>query len=59
MAAQQDPERERTTALRESVADVAPNVNGRISQEIAEICQQVIKVDNNNQPTSYPYNWAG
>ena len=35
VAAHKDPEREQTTALRESVADVAPNVGG-LSQEIAE-----------------------
>ena len=34
VADHQDPERERTTALRESVADAAPNVGGLL-QEIA------------------------
>ena len=32
VAATQDPDREQTTLLRESVADVAPNVNGGILQ---------------------------
>ena len=31
VAAPQDPDRERTTVLRESVADVAPNVNVGLS----------------------------
>ena len=30
--------------------DVATNVNGGLSQEIAELRQQGIKVDNNNEP---------
>ena len=50
MAAPQYPERERTTALHESVADVAPNVNGGILQEIAELFQQGIDMDEENEP---------
>ena len=46
----QDPERERTTALHESVADVAPNVNGETLQEIAELRHQGIAVDDDNDP---------
>ena len=46
----QDPERERTTALSESVADVAPNVGG-LSQEISELSHQGIEVDNDNDPS--------
>ena len=46
----QYPERERTTALRESVADVAPNVNGRPSQEISELHHQGIEVNDENEP---------
>ena len=49
MATHQDPERKRTTALRESVADVAPNVGG-LSQEIAELRHRGIKVDEVNEP---------
>ena len=49
MVAHQDAERERTTALRESVTDVAPNV-GRLSQEIAELRHQGIEVDYENEP---------
>ena len=48
--AHQDPERKRTTALRESVADVAPNVNRGRSQEIAEIFHQGIEVYDDNEP---------
>ena len=44
VAAHEDPERERTTALRELVVDVAPNVGG-FSQEIAELSHQGIEVD--------------
>ena len=44
VAFHQDLERELTTALRELVADVAPNVGG-ISQEIAELPHQGIEVD--------------
>ena len=49
VAAHQDPERERTTALCESVADVAPNVGG-LSQEILELRHQGIEVDDDNDP---------
>ena len=49
VAAPQDLECERTTGLRESVADVAPNVNGGLSQEIVELRQQGIEVDNDNE----------
>ena len=49
MAAPQGPEREQTTALRESVGHVALNVNGGLSQEIAELCHQGIKVDDDNE----------
>ena len=49
VAAHQDPERERTIALRESVADVAPNVGG-LSQEISELRHQGIEVDDDNDP---------
>ena len=49
VAAHQDPVRERTTALREEVADVAPNVGG-LSQEIAELRHQGIEVDDDNEP---------
>ena len=52
VAASQDSEREWTTAPRESVADVAPNVNGGLSQEIAELRQKGIKVDDNNDPAT-------
>ena len=45
----QDPEHERTTAVRESVVDVAPNVGG-LSQEIAELRHQGIEVDDENEP---------
>ena len=47
--AHQDPECKRTMALRESFADVAPNV-GRLSQEIAELRHQWIEVDDYNEP---------
>ena len=50
MAASQYLERERTTALRELVADVATNVKGGISQEIAELRQQGIEMDDKNEP---------
>ena len=49
VAAHQDPECEQTTALRESVADVAPNVGGLL-HEIAELRHQGIEVDNENEP---------
>ena len=49
VAAHQDLERERTMALRELFADVAPNVGG-LSQEIAELCHQGIEVDDGNDP---------
>ena len=42
-------ERERTTALHEFVADVAPNDNGELSQEISELNHQGIKVDDENE----------
>ena len=66
VAAPQDPERERTTALHESVTDVAPNFNGEILQEIAELCHQGIEVDDENDPApenaqpsaSTPYHWS-
>ena len=48
VATPQDPERERTTALCETVADVDPDVNGGISKEIAELYHQGIKVDDDN-----------
>ena len=48
VAASQNPERERTTVLRKSVVDVAPNVNIELLQEIAELRQQGIKVDDEN-----------
>ena len=47
--AHQDLERERITALRESVVDVAPNVGG-ILQEISEMRHQGIEVDDDNEP---------
>ena len=50
VAAHQDPERERTTALCELVADVALNIGG-ISQEIAELRHQGIKLDKKNDPS--------
>ena len=50
VAASQDPEHERTMVLRELVPDVAPNVNRGILQEIAELRQQGIKVDDDNEP---------
>ena len=50
VAAPQDPERKRTMSLRESVTDVAPNVNGGFSQEISELRQQGIEVDDENEP---------
>ena len=49
VAAPQDAESEQTTALRESVADVALNVNGGISKEIAELRHQGIEVDKHNE----------
>ena len=49
VAAHQDPELERTTALRESVADVAPNV-GVLLQEVAELRHQGIEVDDDSEP---------
>ena len=49
VAAHQDPERERTTALRESVTDVAPNVGGLL-QDISELRHQGIDMDKNNEP---------
>ena len=45
----QEPERKRTTALRESVADVAPN-DGGLLQEIAELRHHGIEMDNKNEP---------
>ena len=48
VAATQDLEREQTTALREPFADVALNVNGGLSQEIAKLRHQGIDVDDNN-----------
>ena len=50
VAAPQDLKRKRTTALRELVADVTPNVNRGILQEIAELRQQGIKVGDDNEP---------
>ena len=50
VAAPQDPERGQTTALRESFADVSPNVNGGILQEIIEIRKQGIDEDDDNDP---------
>ena len=50
MSAPQDPERERTTALHESVADAVPNINEGISQEIAELRHRVIEMDDENDP---------
>ena len=50
VGAPQDPERERTMALRESVTDITPNVNGGLSEEIVELRQQGIGVENNNEP---------
>ena len=46
----QNLERERTTALCELVLDVAPNVNGGLSQEISGLLHQGIEVDDNNEP---------
>ena len=43
VAANQEPERDQTTALCESFADVAPNIGG-LSQEIAELRHQGIEV---------------
>ena len=50
VAAPQDPEREKTTEIRELVVYVAPNVNGGLSQEISELLHQGIKVDDDNEP---------
>ena len=50
VAATQDPERDRTMALRELVADVTLNVNVGLSQEIAELRHQGIEVDGENAP---------
>ena len=50
MAAPKDPKREQTKALRESVVDVTPNVNGGLSQEISELHHQGIEVDDDNEP---------
>ena len=44
-----EPERERTTALHELVADVALNFGG-LSQEIVEIRHQGIKLEEDNDP---------
>ena len=49
VASHQDPELERTTALIESVTDVALTVEG-ILQEISELRHQRIEVDNDNGP---------
>ena len=49
VAAHQDLEREQTTALCKSVADVAPNVGGLL-QDIAELRHQGIDMDENNEP---------
>ena len=49
VAAHQDPERKQTTALRELVTDVTPNVGG-LSQDIVELRHQGIEVDNDNEP---------
>ena len=49
VASHQDPERNRTTALHESVTDVAPNVGGLL-QEIEELRHQRMDVDNDNEP---------
>ena len=49
VASHQDPELERTTALIESVTDVALTVGG-ILQEISELRHQRIEVDNDNGP---------
>ena len=51
-AASQEPERDKTTALHELVADVAPNVNRGLFQDIAELRYQDIEVDNENEPAS-------
>ena len=51
MAAPQDPDFERTTTLRELLADVALNINRGLPQEIAELRHQGIKVDDNNGPS--------
>ena len=45
VASPQDPERERTTALCESVTGAATNVNGGLQQEVAELCQKGIEVE--------------
>ena len=50
MASPQDPERKRTTALCESVADAVLNVNGGPLQEILEMRHQGIEVDDDNEP---------
>ena len=50
VAAHQYPEREQSTMLRDSVADVAPKVGG-FSQEIAELRHQGIDVDDDNEPS--------
>ena len=50
VTATQDLEREQTTALNESVADVAPNVNIGLLQEIAELRHQGINLDDDNEP---------
>ena len=49
VADHENPEREWTTALRESVTYVASNVGG-FSQEIAELRHQGIEMDYNNDP---------
>ena len=57
VAAPQDPERERTTALRDSVVDFVVNVNGGLLQEIAKLRHQGIDMDDKNEPSpenAYP-----
>ena len=49
VADHQDREREQSTALRESVVGVTPNIGGLL-QEIAEICHQGIEVDDDKEP---------
>ena len=48
----QDGERARVLALRAAGEDVLPNIDGAHALEIAEMRQQGIKVDANNEPAS-------
>ena len=46
----QDGERERVAALQTAGDDVLPNIRGAVAQEVAELQQQGIEVDDDNEP---------